>query len=54
MIKHFIDIIRNLTREDLRIILSILSLITRIIFKVVCFYQEKNTTENVSVRNRLR
>jgi hypothetical protein len=41
MIKHFIDIIKNLTREDLRIILSILSLIARIIFKVVCFYQEK-------------
>lgn len=41
MIKHFMDIIKNLTREDLRIILSILSLIARIIFKVVCFYQEK-------------
>lgn len=41
MIQHFIDIIKNLTREDLRIILSILSLVARIIFKVVCFYQAK-------------
>lgn len=41
MIEHFIDLIKNLTREDLRIILSILSPIARIIFKVVCFYQEK-------------
>ena len=33
--------LKNLTREDCRIILSILSLVARIIFKVVCFYQEK-------------
>lgn len=37
MLDHFI----NLTREDCRIILSILSLVARIIFKVVCFYQAK-------------
>ena len=37
MLDHFI----NLTREDCRIILSILSLVVRIIFKVVCFYQAK-------------
>lgn len=37
MLDHFI----NLTREDCRIILSILSLVARIIFKIVCFYQTK-------------
>ena len=37
MMEHF----KNLTREDWRIILSILSLVARIIFKVVCFYQAK-------------
>lgn len=41
MIEHFMDIIKNLTREDLKTILSILSLVARIIFKVVCFYQAK-------------
>ena len=35
--EHF----KNLTREEWRIILSILSPIVRIIFKVVCFYQAK-------------
>lgn len=33
--------IQHLTREDWRIILSILSLVIRIILKVVCFYQAK-------------
>ena len=37
MLDHFI----NLTHEDKRTILSILSLVARIIFKVVCFYQAK-------------
>lgn len=37
MMEHF----KNLTREDWKTILSILSLVIRIIFKVVCFYQEK-------------
>ena len=37
MLDHFI----NLTREDCRIILSILSLVARIIFKVACWYQAK-------------
>jgi hypothetical protein len=41
MIEHFTKTIQHLTREDWRIILSILSLVIRIIFKVVCFYQEK-------------
>lgn len=41
MIEHFMDIIKNLTREDLKTILSILSLVARIIFKIVCFYQTK-------------
>lgn len=41
MLEHFTSIIKNLTHEDKRIILSILSLVARIIFKVVCFYQEK-------------
>lgn len=35
--EHF----KNLTREDWKTILSILSLVARIIFKVVCFYQAK-------------
>lgn len=33
--------IQHLTREDWKTILSILSLVARIIFKVVCFYQAK-------------
>lgn len=33
--------IQHLTREDWKTILSILSLVIRIIFKVVCFYQAK-------------
>lgn len=37
MLDHFI----NLTREGCRIILSILSLVARIIFKVACWYQAK-------------
>lgn len=41
MLEHFISIIKNLTHEDKRTILSILSLVARIIFKVVCFYQAK-------------
>lgn len=41
MFEHFISIIKNLTHEDKRTILSILSLVARIIFKVVCFYQAK-------------
>lgn len=41
MFEHFFSIIKNLTHEDRRTILSILSLVARIIFKVVCFYQAK-------------
>ena len=41
MLEHFTSIIKNLTHEDKKIILSILSLVARIIFKVVCFYQAK-------------
>lgn len=41
MFEHFINIIKHLSHEDLRTILSILSLVARIIFKVVCFYQTK-------------
>lgn len=33
--------IQHLTREDWKTILSILALVARIIFKVVCFYQAK-------------
>lgn len=33
--------IQHLTRENWKTILSILSLVARIIFKVVCFYQAK-------------
>mgnify|MGYP004470698279 CR=1 FL=1 len=41
MLEHFINIIKHLSHEDLRTILSILSLVARIIFKIVCFYQTK-------------
>ena len=41
MLEHFTSIIKNLTHEDKKIILSILSLVARIIFKIVCFYQTK-------------
>lgn len=41
MFEHFINIIKHLSHEDLRTILSILSLVARIIFKIVCFYQTK-------------
>lgn len=41
MLENIINTIKNLTHEDKRIILSILSLVARIIVKVVCFYQEK-------------
>lgn len=41
MLENIINTIKNFNREDWRIILSILSLVSRIIFKVVCFYQAK-------------
>lgn len=41
MLENIINTIKNFSREDWRIILSILSLVARIIFKVVCFYQAK-------------
>ncbi len=41
MLENIINTIKNLTHEDKRTILSILSLVVRIIFKVVCFYQAK-------------
>ena len=41
MLDHFINLIKNFSREDCRIILSILSLVARIIVKIVCFYQTK-------------
>lgn len=41
MLEHFISIIKNLTHEDRKTILSILSLVARIIFKVACLYQAK-------------
>lgn len=41
MFEHFFSIIKNLTHEDRRTILSILSLVARIIFKLACWYQAK-------------
>ena len=41
MLENIINTIKNLTHEDKRTILSILSLVVRMIFKVVCFYQAK-------------
>lgn len=41
MLDNTIIIIKNFSREDWKIILSILSLVARIMFKVVCFYQAK-------------
>lgn len=41
MLENIINTIKNFSREDWRIILSILSLVARIIVKVVCFCQEK-------------
>lgn len=41
MLENVINTVKNLSREDLKTILSILSLVARIIFKVVCFYQAK-------------
>lgn len=41
MLENIINTIKNFSHEDLRTILSILSPIVRIIFKVVCFYQAK-------------
>lgn len=41
MLENVINTVKHLSREDWRIILSILSLVARIIFKVVCFYQAK-------------
>lgn len=41
MLENVINTVKNLSREDLKTILSILSPIVRIIFKVVCFYQAK-------------
>lgn len=41
MIEHFTKTIQYLTREERKTILSILSLVARIMFKVVCFYQAK-------------
>lgn len=41
MLENVINTVKNLSREDLKTILSILSLVARIIFKIVCFYQTK-------------
>ena len=41
MLENIINTIKNFSREDCRIILSILSLVARIIFKVACWYQAK-------------
>lgn len=41
MLENVINTVKHLSREDLKTILSILSLVARIIFKVVCFYQTK-------------
>lgn len=41
MNEYIINVIKHLSHEDLRTILSILSLVARIIFKIVCFYQTK-------------
>lgn len=41
MLENVINTVKNLSREDLKTILSILSLVARIIFKIVCFYQAK-------------
>lgn len=41
MLENVINTVKHLSREDLKTILSILSLVARIIFKIVCFYQTK-------------
>lgn len=41
MLENVINTVKHLSREDWKTILSILSLVARIIFKVVCFYQAK-------------
>lgn len=41
MLKNTIDIIQHFSREDWKTILSILSKLARIIFKVACLYQAK-------------
>lgn len=41
MLENVINTVKHLSREDLKTILSILALVVRIIFKVVCFYQAK-------------
>ena len=41
MLENIINTIKDFSREDLKTILSILALVARIIFKVVCFYQAK-------------
>lgn len=41
MNEYIINVIKHLSHEDLRTILSILSPIVRIIFKVACWYQAK-------------
>lgn len=41
MLENIINTIKDFSREDLKTILSILALVARIIFKVVCFYQTK-------------
>lgn len=48
MFEHFFSIIKNLTHEDRRTILSILSLVARIIFKVACWYQAKYHGKHIS------
>lgn len=41
MLENVINTVKHLSSEDLKTILSILALVVRIIFKVVCFYQAK-------------
>ena len=41
MLENVINTVKHLSREDLKTILSILSLVARIIFKVACWYQAK-------------
>lgn len=41
MLENVINTVKHLSSEDLKTILSILSLVARIIFKVACLYQAK-------------
>lgn len=54
MLDNTINIIKNFSREDWRIILSILSLVTRIADNLICLYQSKRYYGKRTVKKQIK